>query len=132
MIVNDVKISREKNQIISQIILPFILLFIILFMGGYILFSSLSAGIRAYDVWKDIALIVICLPLVISFPLILIIFLAAIFFLPLAFQKIHAVFNKVIPLIQRTNRKVIISINRITKLFMEIESFTCRIIKKEK
>jgi hypothetical protein len=58
---------QTKNQVISQIVFPMLFFILAVGVSSFFLFSNLSSGKMDYRIWSDISILIIFIPVILSF-----------------------------------------------------------------
>jgi hypothetical protein len=74
------KTNNHQKQIIWQIYLPMILSILVFIFSSFLLFGKFSYGDMNFRIWSDISVLVITMPLTLSF-LIIFLFISIVIFL---------------------------------------------------
>jgi hypothetical protein len=118
---------QTKNQVFLQIILPMVFFILVIGATSFFLFSNLSSGKMDYRIWSDISILIIFIPLILSFVFTLL-FTALLIFLISIFQsKLINALKKANSFIKTFSFWTIKLANLILQPVIRIESFFTQI-----
>ena len=119
--------QQIRNQAFSQIIFPMICIVLVVVASTYFLFINLSAGKMDYRVWSDISILLIILPVILSF-VFSFIFIAGLIFIISIFQpKLDNALLKVNSIIKSISFWTIKGAGLISRPMIHLESFFTQI-----
>ena len=126
------KNSRERpsNQIFSQIILPFSLFFILVVIGGALLFSGIKSGATDLQLWRDISVLMVLLPLILLGPILMVVVLLNIILLQSAHHRVIGLFDRYKPLILKFARRANSLAQFVVKPIISIKSALALVTKE--
>jgi len=114
--------GNYRSQVVWQIYVPLLIFSGLIFLGGYYLFSNLSAAVMEYGIWLDISVLVIFSPLLLIGLILFILLLIKIILLAKIQGLIKVFFLKVSPLVRRILEMILKVIQLTSKPFIAIES----------
>jgi hypothetical protein len=119
--------NRIKNQVFSQIIFPMICFILIVVASSYFLFINLFSGKMDFRVWSDISVLVVILPVILSFVFTFIFIAGLIYVISLFQPKLNNALIKVNSIVKSISFWTIKSTDLISQPVIHLETFISQI-----
>ena len=124
--------NKHQNQIVWQIYLPMILIILVLVVSSSLLFRELTYGEMDFRTWSDISILVITLPLILSFIFTFILLSIAIYFVSRIKPKINNGLLKIKSILTIISHWINKLTSWITQPVIRIESLISQLSPKNK